>query len=94
MNIICNMITSQLNGLVCHRHGEGQLRMIKLSNFEDWQRCITVECGIPLTPEFIETRLTALRNPGDEHTRKFVKEWGQAHLNQVIQWFETAQSRL
>ncbi|MEO0452470.1 MAG: hypothetical protein AAFZ74_19310 [Pseudomonadota bacterium] len=68
--------------------------MVKLSSYEDWQHCITVECGIPLTSEFIQTRLNALRNPGDLHTQRFANEWGQAHLNQVIQWFEIAQSRL
>lgn len=68
--------------------------MIKLSNYDDWRSCITIECSIPLTPEFIQARLNALRNPRDLHTQKFLDEWGQAHLNQVIHWFEIAQSRL
>lgn len=69
-------------------------RMVQLSSFEDWQHCITVECGIPLTLDFIDARLNALRNPSDLHTQKFVSQWGQAHLNQVIEWFEVARYRI
>ena len=68
--------------------------MMKLSNYNEWQRCITIECGIPLTTEYIQARLNALRDPADLHTQRFAREWGQAHLNQVIHWFEIAQSRL
>ena len=73
---------------------EDHTQMIRLSSYEDWHHCIEIECGIPLTPEFIEMRLNALRNPSDLHTQKFLDEWGQAHLNQVIHWFEMARSRV
>ena len=65
---------------------------MRLSTYEDWKHCITVECRLSLNPEFITERLDALKDPGDHHTQKFVQEWGQAHLNQVIQWFESAQA--
>ena len=65
---------------------------MQLSTFEDWKHCITVECAIPLTQAFIEQRLAALRNPRDLHTQKFVAEWGQGHLDQVVEWFEMARA--
>lgn len=67
-------------------------RPVKLSNYDDWKHCITIECGIPLTPEFIENRIASLRDPNDLHTRKFTDEWGQEHLNRVIRWFERART--
>lgn len=65
-----------------------------LNSFDDWKRCITVSCGLPLTVDFVETRLDALRNENDLHTRKFVDMWGDAHLARVIGWFEQAQREL
>ncbi|MEM1146620.1 MAG: hypothetical protein AAGA72_01145 [Pseudomonadota bacterium] len=60
------------------------------SNYEDWKHCITVECGIALTPEYIEGRIQALNDAQDLHTKKFIDQWGRDHLNRVISWFETA----
>ena len=65
---------------------------MRLSTYEDWKRCITVECGIPLTLLFIEQRLAALWDPRDLHTQKFVAEWKEDHLNRVTEWFELAQA--
>ena len=63
---------------------------MKLSTYEDWKHCITVECGIPLTPDYIDQRIAALKDPRDHHTQKFKTEYGDAHLAKVIGWFETA----
>ena len=30
-------------------------------NYDDWKECITEYCGIPLTPDYVEKRLAALR---------------------------------
>ena len=63
---------------------------MKLDNYEDWKHCITVSCGIPLTPDYIEKRIASLKDPDDYHTQQFVKTWGDAHLQRVIGWFEKA----
>lgn len=65
-----------------------------LESYDDWKHCITVGCDIPLTPAFVEARLAALQNRSDMHTRKFIDQWGEAHLNRVIGWFEQARREL
>lgn len=67
---------------------------MKPSNYDDWKHCISVKCGIPMTPDFIEGRIRALRDPEDYHTQKFRDFWGQAHLDQVLGWFESAKKEL
>ena len=62
-----------------------------LKSYADWKHCITQLCGIPLTGPYIEERLTALRNPADHTTQKFVSMWGEDHRLRVIGWFEQAQ---
>ena len=62
----------------------------KLKTYEDWKHCITVQCGIPLTLDYIEKRLTDLNDPSNYHTQKFVSLWGEPHRQQVIDWFQHA----
>ena len=59
--------------------------------YEEWRHCITVECGLELTPEYISERISALQNDGDYHTQRFVELYGQQHLQQVLDWFIQAQ---
>jgi hypothetical protein len=68
--------------------------MQALKSYEDWKHCITVLCGIPLTRPYIEERLTALRDPADLSTQKFVATWGEQHRLCVIGWFEQAQQEV
>lgn len=68
--------------------------MQSFKTYDDWKHCITVLCGIPLTLEYVEGRLAALRNPADFSTQKFVAFWGEAHLACVIDWFEQAKREL
>ena len=68
--------------------------MDSLRNYEDWKQCITVLCGIPLDLSYVEKRLTALRDPKDFGTQKFIATWGEDHLARVIGWFEQAESEL
>ncbi len=68
--------------------------MQALKSYEDWKHCITVLCGIPLTRPYIEERLTALRDPADPSTQKFVATWGEQHRLCVIGWFEQAQQEI
>lgn len=57
-------------------------------NYQQWYRCITEECGIPLTQAFITSRLAVLQDPGHQETRRFVSLYGQSHLNSIVQWFK------
>ncbi|MEM7286062.1 MAG: hypothetical protein AAF480_06900 [Actinomycetota bacterium] len=61
-------------------------------SYDEWRRCITVDCGIDLTAAFIEARLQALGNPSDAGTARFIELYGDGYLRQVITWFERAQA--
>ena len=61
-----------------------------IQDYDAWVRCITVDCGIPLTVDFIEKRLSALRDGSDAHTKRYLTVYGQDHLDRVIGWFEKA----
>jgi hypothetical protein len=62
-------------------------------NYLQWRRCIEVECGIALKPDFISARVAALTQPGDEPQR-FARLYGDEHLQRVIGWFRRAQSEV
>lgn len=63
-------------------------------NYVEWKRCITISCGIQLTPQFVEQRLGALDDPRDFTTQKYVQVWGEAQLALVRQWFLQARQEL
>lgn len=60
--------------------------------YDEWRRCIVIDCGIDLTDAFIDQRLRALRDPSDAHTAQFAETYGDEYLSQVIEWFEMAQA--
>ena len=60
------------------------------SNYSEWYECITIKCKIPMTQEFIKSRLAALTNSTLPETKKFTSLYGVEHLNRVISWFEEA----
>lgn len=64
--------------------------MILPSSYQEWKRCITVDCGIKLTRPYIEERLRALRDERDEQTKQFIRLYGKAHWQNVTRWFEQA----
>lgn len=64
------------------------------TNYAEWEHCITVECGIPLTAEFVETRIKSLQDDKDYSTQKFIARWGKAHHAKTLEWFREAQARL
>lgn len=64
------------------------------TNYQEWEHCITVECGIPLTSGYIAERIEALENKSDHHTQKFLEEYGEAHLTRTLGWFREAQTKL
>jgi hypothetical protein len=59
-----------------------------------WQHCITVECGIPLTPAFIQTRLKVYTDQNNEENRRFRKLYGDAHTQNILRWLQQAQTEL
>ena len=64
------------------------------TSYEEWEHCITVECKIPLTLEFVEQRIKSLQDNGDFYTQKFIGSWGEAHHAKTLSWFQEAQKRL
>ncbi|MEM1142760.1 MAG: hypothetical protein AAF671_06505 [Pseudomonadota bacterium] len=63
-------------------------------NYAEWQHCITVECNIPLTAEFVEARLKVWKDESCEETRRFRKRYGDDYWRSVISWFEQAAGEL
>jgi hypothetical protein len=59
-------------------------------SYAAWHHCITVECGIPLTADFINQRLAILSNPKEYETERFAEVHGAAHLQAVLTWFQQA----
>ncbi|MEM9600930.1 MAG: hypothetical protein AAF926_07900 [Pseudomonadota bacterium] len=62
--------------------------------YEDWERCITVDCGIPLTADYVADRIQALQDDADYHTQKFVRQWGETHRQKTLSWFQQAATKL
>jgi len=60
-------------------------------SYEQWQHCITVECGLALTPDFIKERLAVWRDDRADETQRFRRLYGDAHWRAVTGWFEQAQ---
>ena len=63
-------------------------------NYETWHHCITVDCKIKLTPEFIQERITSLQDDKDFRTEQFIKLYGDQHRQAVLGWFHQAQQSL
>jgi len=59
--------------------------------YEQWKHCITIDCGLELTTDYIAERISSLQNNNDHYTQQFVKLYGQQYLNQVLNWFKQAQ---
>ncbi|WP_070962466.1 hypothetical protein [Vibrio sonorensis] len=62
------------------------------TTYEEWKHCIVTDCGVDLTPQYIEQRLNALQDKNDEHTKQFIRVYGEQHLLSVITWFKKAQA--
>lgn len=50
-------------------------------NYEDWKHCITVNCGIALTANYLQKRLDELQDEADENTKQFAKLYGREYIN-------------
>jgi hypothetical protein len=60
------------------------------SNYASWRYCIEVECGLALTPEFLQARIAILGDPRHEESRRFTKLYGKPYYAQVLDWFRRA----
>jgi hypothetical protein len=58
--------------------------------FDEWKRCIEVDCGLRLTSDFIQRRIAELADDTHPETRKFVRLYGDDHLQRVRAWFQQA----
>lgn len=67
---------------------------LSLRNYKEWKHCITQLCRIPLTLPYVEASLTALQDPRDYTTQRFVENWGEAHRLRVSEWFRIARAEL
>ncbi|MEM0945960.1 MAG: hypothetical protein AAGK37_01030 [Pseudomonadota bacterium] len=62
--------------------------------YESWKHCITVKCGIPLTPGYVQERIATLTNESDFQTQRFIERWGAAHHARTLAWFKQAAEEL
>ncbi|MEO1035851.1 MAG: hypothetical protein AAFX44_09860 [Pseudomonadota bacterium] len=60
-------------------------------SYAEWRQALTERCGINLTPDYARSRISALQDPKNPSTKEFTATYGQAYLQQVIQWFEQAE---
>lgn len=56
--------------------------------YDQWHHCITVECGLALTPAFIAERLAVWRDAQSEETLRFRRLYGDQNWRAVTAWFE------
>lgn len=68
--------------------------MRKLETYQDWRHCIEVQCGIPLTKDYVAERIRVLSDTTCEQTDKFIKAWGEQHRQRVLKWFGRAAAEL
>ncbi len=59
-------------------------------SYESWRYCIEHKCGLRLTSDFIQQRISILTDPRQEETQRFARLYGHAHLTQVVAWFQRA----
>ncbi len=63
-------------------------------NYEQWCHCIIVECGLELTPNFIEKRIASMQNESELYTKQFIRLYGRQYHQTVLGWLMQAQSRI
>lgn len=59
-------------------------------SYNDWLRCITVDCKIDMTPQYVAERIAILSDAKQAETQNFKKLYGEAHLQNVVAWFGQA----
>lgn len=64
------------------------------TTYEQWKNCIVNDCGIKLSRDFVSDRLKVYENMKHPETKKFIKLYGEQHLNNIIYWFQTASEEM
>jgi len=59
-------------------------------SYEEWRHCITIDCGLELTPSFIEERIVGLQDKTEHHTQQLIRKYGAQHHQKVLAWFMQA----
>ena len=59
-------------------------------SYDAWLNCITVDCKIEMTPQYVTERIRILSNTKDAETQNFKKLYGEAHLQNIVAWFHQA----
>jgi hypothetical protein len=57
-------------------------------SFSEWQNCIVNSCKINLTKDFAQQRLKIYQDRKNLETQKFIRLYGEAHLQNIINWFK------
>jgi len=61
-------------------------------SFREWRDCIENKCKILLSAQFIDDRLSVYSNENSTETIKFKGLYGEEHLQNIINWLETAKN--
>ncbi len=64
------------------------------TTFEQWKNCITNDCKIKLTKDFVTSRLKVYEDKRHPDTRKFIELYGEQHLNNIIYWLEKSSKEI
>ena len=62
--------------------------------YDEWQHCIEVKCGIPLSANYVAERISDLEIKEDFTTKKLIETWGIQHYDRTLGWFREAAVRL
>ena len=57
-------------------------------NFENWKKCLEVNCKIPITKDFAASRLQIYTDDTNRETKKFAELYGSNHLQNIIKWYK------
>jgi hypothetical protein len=57
--------------------------------YEQWCHCIEHDCGIRLTPDFVEWRIRELSDNGNRDTLRFIQLYGDGHHQLTLRWLTT-----
>lgn len=55
--------------------------------YEEWKKCILIDCKINLTSEFVKERITTLENIDNQETKRFINLYGGNHYQNILSWF-------
>ena len=62
--------------------------------YEEWRHCITVDCGLEFTNNFVDRRIAALEDNSQHYTQQFIRRYGKQHHQSVLSWFKKVKTKL